>query len=125
MATSKGQGEARIVGHGAYFVGFQNQASSNQSEVGENPTAWGFSVLETSEAQDTDKDSLLLLRQLLLSHISNMRYKGPGLPWCFFGTSRRSQVVLDESQCRSMLYHVADSSCSGMDYGDGPYLDTL
>ena len=39
MATSKGQGEARIVGHGAYFVGFQNQASPNQSEVGENPTA--------------------------------------------------------------------------------------
>ena len=47
------------------------------------PDCWGFSVLETSEAQDTDKDSLLLLRQLLLSHISNMRYKGPGLPWCF------------------------------------------
>ena len=47
------------------------------------PDCWGFSVLETSEAQDTDKDSLLLLRQLLLSHISKMRYKGPGLPWCF------------------------------------------
>ena len=47
------------------------------------PDCWRFSVLETSEAQDTDKDSLLLLRQLLLSHISNMRYKGPGLPWCF------------------------------------------
>ena len=47
------------------------------------PDCWGFSVLEISEAQDTDKDSLLLLRQLLLSHISKMRYKGPGLPWCF------------------------------------------
>ena len=32
-------GEARIVGPGAYFVGFQNQASPNQSEVGENPIA--------------------------------------------------------------------------------------
>ena len=90
------------------------------------PDCWGFSVLETSEAQDTDKDSLLLLRQLLLSHISNMRYKGPGLPCLvLLGTRRRSQVVLDESQCRSMLYHLADSSCSGMEYGDGPYLDTL
>ena len=82
------------------------------------PDCWGFSVLETSEAQDTDKDSLLLLRQLLLSHISRT-------PLVLLGTSRRSQVVLDESQCRSMLYHLADSSCSGMDYGDGPYLDTL
>ena len=47
------------------------------------PECWGFSVLEASEAQDTDNDSLLLLRQLLLCHISKMRYKGPGLPWCF------------------------------------------
>ena len=50
----------------------------------QEPDCWGFSVLEASEANDTDNDSLLLLRQLLLSHISKMRYKGPGLPWCFY-----------------------------------------
>ena len=49
----------------------------------QEPDCWGFSVLEASEANDTDNDSLLLRRQLLLSHISKMRYKGPGLPWCF------------------------------------------
>ena len=49
----------------------------------QEPDCWGFLVLEASEANDTDNDSLLLLRQLLLSHISKMRYKGPGLPWCF------------------------------------------
>ena len=49
----------------------------------QEPDCWGFSVLDASEAQDTDNDSLLLLRQLLLCHISKMRYKGPGLPWCF------------------------------------------
>ena len=50
----------------------------------QEPDCWGFSVLEASEANDTDNDSLLLLRQLLLSHISKMRYKGPGLPYSFF-----------------------------------------
>ena len=49
----------------------------------QEPDCWGLSVLEASEAQDTDNDSLLLLRQLLLCHISKLRYKGPGLPWCF------------------------------------------
>ena len=114
MATSKGQGEARIVGPGAYFVVFQNQASPNQSEVGENPIAGASQSLRSRRAQDTDKDSLLLLRQLLLSHISKMRYKGPGPPLVLLGTPRGSQVVLDESQCRSMFYHLADSSRSGM-----------
>ena len=47
------------------------------------PDCWGFSILKGSELQDTDNDSLLLLRQLLLAHISRMRYEGPGLPWCF------------------------------------------
>lgn len=47
------------------------------------PDCWGFSVPKDSELQDTDNDSLHLLRQLLLTHISTMRYEGPGLPWCF------------------------------------------
>ena len=54
----------------------------------QEPDCWGFSVLEASEAKDTDNDSLLLLRQLLLSHISKMRYKGPGLPCASWNTQR-------------------------------------
>ena len=63
----------------------------------QEPDCWGFSVLEASEAKDTDNDSLLLLRQLLLSHISKMRYKGPGTPLVLPGTPRGSQAVLDQS----------------------------
>lgn len=47
------------------------------------PDCWGFSVLQPSELQDTDNDSLLLLRQLMIAHISKVRYTGPGPPWCF------------------------------------------
>ena len=93
------------------------------------PDCWGFSVLEASEAQDTDNDSLLLLRQLLLcaapmSHFQN-EIQGPRTPLVLLGTPRGSQAVLDQSQCQSMLHHMADPSRSGMVQGDGPHLDTL
>ena len=89
------------------------------------PDCWGFSVLETSEAQDTDKDSLLLLRQLLLSHISNMRYKGPGLPWCFLEHPEDPKLCSTSPSADRCSTIWQTQSCSGMVYGDGPYLDTL
>ena len=32
---------------------------------------------------DTDNDSLLLLRLMVLAHIIHLRFTGKGLPWCF------------------------------------------
>ncbi len=34
-------------------------------------------------AADTDNDSLLLLRLMVFAHIIQLKFKGPGLPWCF------------------------------------------
>ena len=83
MATSKGTGGGPNCRTWSILRWFPKPGFPKPVRGRREPDCWGFSVLETSEAQDTDKDSLLLLRQLLLSHISNMRYKGPGLPWCF------------------------------------------
>ena len=47
------------------------------------PECWGFSVLSPQEIADTDNDSLLLLRQLLIASIIQLKFAGPGLPWCF------------------------------------------
>ena len=80
----------------------------------QEPDCWGFSVLEASEANDTDNDSLLLLRQLLLSHISNMRYKGPGLPWCFLEHPEDPKLCSTSPQCQSMFDHMADPSRAGV-----------
>ena len=44
-----------------------------------DPDCWGLPY----EQEDTDNDSLLLLRLMILAHIIHMRYEGPGLPWCF------------------------------------------
>ncbi len=45
--------------------------------------AWGFPSLQPSEQEDTDNDSLLLLRLMVIVDIIHQRYAGPGLPWCF------------------------------------------
>ena len=80
--------QSRLEGH---IIALDIKRSEDQDILSETAVClsleWRYSryggVLEASEAHDTDNDSLLLLRQLLLSHISKMRYKGPGLPWCF------------------------------------------
>ena len=47
------------------------------------PDCWGLPTLQPQERLNTDNDSLLLLRLMLLAHIIYLRSKGPGLPWCF------------------------------------------
>ena len=74
----------------------------------QEPDCWGLSVLEASEAQDTDNDSLLLLRQLLLCHISSL---------VLLGTPRGSQAVLDQPQRQPMFHYLADPSRQGMVQG--------
>ena len=47
------------------------------------PDCWGLPVLQPHEKADTDNDSLLLLRLMVLAHIIQMKFEGQGLPWCF------------------------------------------
>ena len=47
------------------------------------PECWGLSTLQPQEQMDTDNDSLLLLRLMVLAHVIHLRFKGKGLPWCF------------------------------------------
>ena len=46
-------------------------------------TCWGLPMLQPHEELDTDNDSVLLLRLMMLAHIIQLKFKGPGLPWCF------------------------------------------
>ena len=47
------------------------------------PDCWGLPALQPKEQADTDNDSLLLLRLMVIAHLINLRFKGPGLPSCF------------------------------------------
>ena len=77
--TSRVWEAAQTVGPGVSYDGFQNQGVRGRPE----PDCWGLPALQPREQSDTDNDSLLLLRLLLIAHIINLRFKGPGLPWCF------------------------------------------
>ena len=46
------------------------------------PDCWGLPMLQPHEELDADNDSLLLLRLMMLALIQ-LKFKGPGLPWCF------------------------------------------
>ena len=43
----------------------------------------GLPMLQPHEKEDADNDSLLLLRLMVLAHIIQLKFRGPGLPWCF------------------------------------------
>ena len=64
------------------------------------PECWGLPMLQPHEELDTDNDSLLLLRLMLLAHIIQLKFKGPGLPWCFLEI-RRTPTCAQRVQMRA------------------------
>ena len=123
MAISKVRGVVQIAGPGVYFAGSRNQASPNQSEADKNPIV-GVSQSLKPLRQTTQTMTALAKTAAPKSHLKN-EIQRPGTPLVLLGTARGSQAVFDQSQCQSMLDHMADPSRSGMVQDDGPHFDTF